>query len=117
MTEQKKRRRRTRSNGGGAPAAATVATTTTASGRVVPVFAPWNWRTFPVYFALTGGLFFGIYLGMFAAIIAQDSGSDTALTVMLVGAALAFGFALSRMVSRFMVTRGLFRTRTRQPKT
>ncbi len=115
MTEPRKKRRRSRGGGGSGIAPAAITTDTPASNAVIARSLPvWRWRTFPVYFALTGGMFLGVYLGILASTIRYDNGNETPTTVVLIISALAFGFGLSRMTSRFLVTRGFFKPKVRK---
>ncbi len=77
-------------------------------------YKPWNWRTFPVYFALSTGIFFGIYIGAAAFSARGDNGNDMPFLVVSVVAALFFGFGLSRFFVRFMVSRRWIRPRARK---
>lgn len=113
MTEQKKRRRRPR-GGSGTVAAVAPGVATTPGGRVLPELPVWRWKTLPVYFALTGGLFVGLYVGIAVGFFATDRGNETPMTVTLIIAALLFGFALSRVTSRFLITRGILKPRPRR---
>ena len=82
-------------------------------GRVLPELSVWRWKTLPVYFALTGGLFVGLYLGIAVGFFANE-GNETPMTAVLIIAALAFGFALSRVTSRFLLKRGIVKARPRK---
>ena len=64
----------------------------------------WRWTTFPVFCALSVGLFLGVYAGWLAGFIASDSGNQTLTTIVFIVAALFMGFSLSRVVTRFMVS-------------
>lgn len=110
MTDQKKRRR---PRGGRAVASASTAAAvgeqaSHAEAAAVRRLAPlpdWDWRTFPVYFALTLGLFAGVYIGA-AAGYAESEGNSTPMTVAFIVSAILFGFALSRFTSRFLINKG-----------
>lgn len=83
----------------------------------MPELPVWRWKTLPVYFALTGGLFVGLYLGIAVGFFATDRGNETPMTVTLIIAALLFGFALSRVTSRFLVKRGFVKPRVQKKST
>ncbi len=121
MTDQKKRRRPRGGRAGSATASASTAsavgeqashTESAAVRRVAPPVA-WDWRTFPVYFALTLGLFAGVYIGA-AAGYAESEGNGTPMTVAFVMSAILFGFALSRFTSRFLINKGWLRPKPRR---
>ena len=72
----------------------------------MPVYEPiplpkWNWRTFPVYFAFAVGGFLGLYMGL----IAGATANETVQLVFFVFWALLLGFGLSRLTSRWMMSR------------
>jgi hypothetical protein len=67
-----------------------------------PVPMPeWKWRTFPVYFAFAMGGFIGLYFG----VIVQATDNSALTTVVFVGFALLLGFGLSRLTTRFLISR------------
>jgi hypothetical protein len=74
--------------------------------------APWNWRTFPVYFAFSLGLFIGVYLGFIAGVL-NDSNGTVAVVVFIV-AALFLGFGFSRLTTRFMINRRWVKPRAKR---
>lgn len=69
----------------------------------------WKWKTFPVYFALTLGLFIGLYAG----IIVQGVNDSTFTTLVFVLFALLLGFGISRISTRFLISRQWIKPRTR----
>lgn len=104
---------RTRKKRGGPPAQP-AATGSQAVGGYQPTPMPvWRWRTFPVYMAFSVGGFFGLYMGL----LAGATGGDSVFTmVAFVFWALLLGFGLSRLVSRWMLSRGWSRARTPRRK-
>lgn len=72
-------------------------------GMVLPL-PEWKWRTFPVYFALTLGLMVGVWAGSAAGVNAED-GDDQPLMILFIVSALLFGFALSRLTTRLMLSK------------
>lgn len=81
--------------------------------RAAPGALPeWKWRTFPVYFALSLGLFIGIYIGFLTGLVADTN--STPSVVAFVVAALFLGFGLSRLTSRFMITRRWIKPRAKR---
>lgn len=70
----------------------------------------WNWRTMPVFFAFGLGGFVGVELGTIAGYSEND-------TLWLAGSsvfAIILGFAMSRVVSRFMVSHNWVKPRPRR---
>jgi hypothetical protein len=107
MSAKERRARRQRHPGvehPGAPEAA----------RAVLPLAEWKWRTFPVYFAGSLGLFVGVYIGWLAGFIAADSKNQTVTTVVFVISAILLGFALSRVTTRFLLGRRWIKPRPRK---
>lgn len=78
-------------------------------GSVRPL-TPWNWRTFPVYFAFSFGLFLGVYAGALG-VIAGNDGNNTFFLLISVAAAILFGFGLSRVAVRWMMARNWVKPR------
>jgi hypothetical protein len=122
VTEQKKRpRNRNRNRGGGHSSElatqAAGASAGTPARSVDPAITPmpnWRWKTFPVYFALTAGLMLGVYLGWIAGFVASDQGNQTPTTVTFIVAALLFGFALSRLSTRWLISRRWIKPRAKK---
>lgn len=102
------RRKRSGGNAASPPQAAQ------AVGGYQPTPMPaWRWRTFPVYMAFAVGGFLGLYMGL----LAGATGGDSVFTmVVFVFWALLLGFGLSRLVSRWMISRGWSRARTAKRK-
>ena len=69
----------------------------------------WKWRTFPVYFGFSMGGFIGLYLGVIVAGV--DNSKFT--TVVFVAFALLLGFGLSRVSTRFLISRQWVKPRVR----
>lgn len=94
------------------------ATSTAPAAQAVGGYQPtpmpaWRWRTFPVYMAFAVGGFLGLYMGL----LAGATGGDSVFTmVVFVFWALLLGFGLSRLVSRWMISRGWSRARTANRK-
>ena len=81
------------------------------AGRILP---PWRWKTFPVYFAFSVGLFLGVYGGAIGAITASgDDGNSAFFLIVSVLAAILLGFGLSRIVVRWMTQRNWVKPRRR----
>ena len=74
----------------------------------------WRWMTFPVFFALSVGLFVGVYAGWLAGFIASDSGNQSLTTIVFIVAALFMGFSLSRVVTRFIVSHNWVKPRVKR---
>lgn len=107
MTATKRRSRRSAAPRAVTPAAAV---TTSDSG---PVPMPqWKWKTFPVYFALALGGFIGLYLG----VIVQATNNSALTLVVFVGFALLLGFGLSRITTRFLISRQWVKPRPRKKR-
>jgi predicted lipid-binding transport protein (Tim44 family) len=70
----------------------------------------WKWKTFPVYLGTTLGLFIGLYVG----IVVQALGDSTLTTLTFVLFAMLLGFGLSRLTTRFMISRNWVRQRSRR---
>ncbi len=96
------------------PASHAAVTGTQAVGGYQQVPMPvWRWRTFPVYMAFAVGGFLGLYMGL----LAGATGGDSVFTmVAFVFWALLLGFGLSRLVSRWMLSRGWSRARAANRK-
>ncbi len=74
----------------------------------VPVAMPdWKWKTFPVYFALSMGGFIGLYFGVLVQ-AAENSALTYAVFVVF---ALLLGFGLSRLTTRFLISRNWVKPR------
>ena len=81
--------------GGGAPA-------------YVPVAMPaWKWKTFPVYFAFAVGGFIGLYAG----VVVQATENSALTYAVFVAFALLLGFGLSRLTTRFLISRNFVKPR------
>ena len=76
---------------------------------------PWRWRTFPVYFAFALGAFLAAYVGVIAGIAEERSGNETPVLVLFVTVALLLGFGMSRITTRFLLTRRFAKARNRHP--
>ncbi len=99
----KKRRRRRR---GGAAGPAPSSGVAERASRPLP---EWKWRTFPVYFAFSLGAFIGLYLGLIVAAI----GNGWAGTAVFVTVALMLGLGLSRLTTRWLLTRRFMQRRAK----
>lgn len=107
MTATRKRPRRER---GSSPAPASPPNPAPPALRPLP---EWRWRTFPVYLAFSLALFIGVYVGLIAA-EANDAGNST-VSLLLAGVpAILLGLGLSRLVIRFMMTRGIVKPRAKK---
>lgn len=99
MSPSRRRRRRGRESG------AAVATTT---GGSPPPLPEWRWRTMPVFTALAFGLFAGMILGP------AITGTGIAGTVTFLIVAGMLGYAVSRLLTRLLMRRGVIRPRARR---
>ena len=79
-------------------------------GRVLKPLPNWRWTTFPVFCALSIGLFVGVYAGVLAS--ATDN-SNVTLVVFII-AALFMGFSLSRVMTRFLVSHNWVKPRVKR---
>lgn len=78
----------------------------------VPVAMPnWKWKTFPVYFAFSVGGFIGLYFG----VIVQAAGNSALTYGVFVAFALLLGFGLSRLTTRFLISRNWVKPRPAPP--
>ncbi|MEO6397174.1 MAG: hypothetical protein ABIP13_01785 [Tepidiformaceae bacterium] len=68
---------------------------------------PWKWKTFPVYFAFSVGGFVGLYFG----VIVQSVGNSALTYAVFVTFALLLGFGLSRLTTRFLLSRNIVKPR------
>ncbi len=100
MSPARRRRRRARGSGEGAGESQAQA--------AAPPLPEWQWRTLPVFFALSLGLFLGLYLGLFA------SNGGLAMTVIFVVVAGMLGLSISRLFSRFLIRRRIIKPRPRR---
>lgn len=74
----------------------------------MPVAMPaWKWKTFPVYFGFTLGGFIGLYCG----VLVQASENSTLTFGVFVVFALLLGFGLSRLTTRFLISRNWVKPR------
>ena len=58
--------------------------------------APWQWRTFPVYFALSAGLFVGLILGLATGIVRAIGYAAGIVIAFMFSQGLAFLFQRRR---------------------
>lgn len=72
----------------------------------------WKWTTFPVFCALSVGLFVGVYAGFIAGL--NDESHRTFQLVVFITAALFLGLSFSRLMTRFLVSRNWVRPRAKQ---
>lgn len=105
MTPPKRRQRRPRSRGTAEHIEQAVETQPAAPAIGVLPMPEWKWRTFPVFFALALGLLVGTVAGALSGYIAGDTGDQTWLNVTYIIAAITMGLALSRFMTRFMMSR------------
>lgn len=104
MPSQKRRgRRRRRSEVPSSPSVSTGVVE-----RVTRPLPEWRWRTFPVYFAFALGAFIGLYLGILAA-----AGPAWLGTAVFVTVAIMLGLGLSRLTTRWLVTRNWMQRRSK----
>lgn len=104
-TAKRRGRRATGSGGRAVQPAAAISSGTPAH---VPVPMPsWRWKTFPVYFAASAGGFIGLYLG----VIVQAAGNSALTYAVFVTFALLLGFGLSRLTTRFLISRNWVKPR------
>ncbi len=66
----------------------------------------WRWRAFPVFFMFSVGLFFGVFVGVPAG-IAGEAGNNVPQYVVFLGSAILLGLALSHVVVRWLLSRGI----------
>lgn len=110
------KRRARRTAGGAAVAASTAApaqmATTPTSGAGVGRPAPpkYQWRQFPVYFALCLGMFIGLELGLIAGWLE----SSLLTTLFSAGVAVLLGFGVARLVVVWMIGRNWVKPRPRR---
>lgn len=109
MSSSRRRSRRRRRAAGSAGEGGTVAHTSTAE-RLVRPLPEWRWRTFPVYFAFSLGSFVGLYLGLIVA----ATGEGWLVTAVFVAVAIMLGLGLSRLTTRWVVSRRWTRPRPKR---
>jgi hypothetical protein len=73
---------------------------------------PWKWWTFPVYFALSAGLFVGFELGLYAAHLSAK-GSTRLEEFGGLAIAILFSFGMAQVATR-PFAEAMFRRRQRQ---
>ena len=73
----------------------------------------WQWRTFPVFFAAAAGLFFGVFIGVPAG-VANENGNGLVTTVIFLAVAIIFGAALSRITTRWILSRRWAKSKARE---
>ncbi len=73
---------------------------------------PWKWWTFPVYFAVTAGLFAGFELGLYAGQISAKGSTRLADIAGLV-VAILFSFGMAQLATRPFAD-AMFKRRQRQ---
>jgi hypothetical protein len=107
MTATRRRSARRTHAGGGQPQLAQKSTN-------VPSPLPeWRWRTFPVYFAFALGAFIFTYVGVVVGATSDSNGP--AVFVLFITVALLMGFGMSRITTRWLLTRRFARNRNREP--
>lgn len=79
---------------------------------VPPPLPEWKWRTFPVYFGFAIGAFIGLYFG----VIVASAGNSAFTMVVFIGFALLLGFGLSRISTRFLISRRWVKPRPRKKR-
>lgn len=112
MSTSKRRARRKRAKGSAEPAQELQVEPEAAKAPPIAL-AEWKWATFPVYFAFSGGLFIGVYSGAIG-IWAERQGNNNVFLVVSVTASLLLGFALSRLVLRFVIGRRWIRPKAKK---
>jgi hypothetical protein len=82
-----------------------------ADGAVAAVkpLTEWRWRTFPVFFALSAGLFIGLQLGVVVA-----SANSTASLIIFIAVAVVLGLGLSRLTTRWLIERQWIKPRPKR---
>jgi hypothetical protein len=91
---------------------------TTVGGETAPRVSrmpQWQWKTFPVYFMFSLGLFIGVYAGSLTTAFGNSQDNWTPQIVVFIGSALLMGFGFSRLMTRLMVSRQWIKPRRRQP--
>jgi hypothetical protein len=107
---RKRRNRRERSASSEAEAAVdSPAAVPVTEAREKPPLPDWKWKTFPVYFALSLGLFVGAYAGYVTGFIHSDSGNSLPSTIMFGIAAVLLGFGVARLGVRGLMGWGVIR--------
>ncbi|MBN9494593.1 hypothetical protein J0H33_14795 [bacterium] len=81
-----------------------------------PPLPHWNWRTFPVYFALSLGGFVGGYAGYLTGYVHGNSGDALPSTIMFGVLALLLGFGVARLGVRGLMGWGVIRPTPRRPR-
>lgn len=98
------RRRSRRSRGAGQQAAGDGVATQPGGTQHRQRGANWTWRTFPVYFGFSLGIFIGLYLGLWAAWLERE-GNDVLYLGIFVTVAIMLGLGLSRLTTNWLVKR------------
>jgi hypothetical protein len=105
------RRRRTRRDRGERSDAAQPEAQASQSGQPRPTGPVWRWRTFPVYFAFSLGIFIGLYVGLLGSWM-QDEREGWFLTAAFIGVAIMLGLGFSRLSTRWLMDRNWIKPRT-----
>jgi hypothetical protein len=75
--------------------------------------AQWNWRTFPVYFGFSLGMFIGLYMGLIAGELSRE-GNTWMSTGIFIAVAIMLGLGLSRLTTNWLVNRRFIKARERK---
>ncbi len=73
-----------------------------------PAIPEWQWRTMPVFIALSFGLFVGLLLG------SGITGGGVSATVIFLIAAGMLGLSVSRLTMRILMRRGIIKPQPRR---
>lgn len=119
MSAAKRRQRRRREGSGGATQvmeAPPQGQPRQDAGPTIVPMPPWKWRTFPVFFAFALGLFLGSWAGGLSGFVSADSGNNLPLNVVYVVSAIFMGLALSRLMTRWMISKQWVRPRAKKKR-
>lgn len=110
------RKRRTRSRGGSVATAEGAVEVPAAPHEAEerPALPQWKWRTFPVYFALSLGLFVGGYAGYLTGYVHANSGDALPSTIMFGVMAVLLGFGVARFGVRGLMGWGVIKPAPRR---
>jgi hypothetical protein len=112
MSDKRRRTRRPRSaaNSGAQSVAIEEPDTIVHAARPLP---NWQWRTFPVFAALSFGLFIGVLAGVPAGIV-NEHGNGVPVTIVYIIPAIMLGLTFSRLGTRYLLSKNWVKPRKKK---